>query len=487
MPLTIKTERKPATYTTTGRGQKSSTPPGLSAAFGTAGCNRGWKFSTRLGDAGYIDWLQCIFCYDFNQETVEKINRLAKQQGGSPGPSVLLPRFVRNVQGFLRNPRAFEGYYGLINRDMDKMISDIKGCSDDLGASAQLVVEFLGFGGHSILGCIGHRKLREALPEAIFLPVLLLPSDPALQELMRQETWDEYEKHLAGVTVLITDNNVGEPTDVDDRLAVGLASIESAAHSDPASSSLAETIGSLAPHSGGWLGMSVVKHRLPSRNSWGLHLPLRQRKLVQGRDNELAWLVKKSTQDAMAPEAQLARHDLPADDMIQRMVVSLPLRDEDLEEFKQTVMSQLKAEGFFEKHPKLAISICSANFPDRPNVPYWPRRDKKGLPNLFMMPIRLINNIFGFLRNTVSAASGKIVSRCADDLYAYAVRIYPLQGAIKSLDLIMGQGPAVGQAEMQTGLGSGYYSNRMQRAEMATSGSERLWTPTISANSQKRS
>ena len=60
-------------------------------------------------------------------------------------------------------------------------------------APPQLVIEFLGFGGHSILGGIIHEKLVAVLPEATFLPVLLLPSDPALQELMRQETWKEYE------------------------------------------------------------------------------------------------------------------------------------------------------------------------------------------------------------------------------------------------------------------------------------------------------
>ena len=158
--------------------------------------------------------------------------------------------------------------------------------------------------------------------------------------------------------------------------------------------------------------------------------------------------------------------------------------------FNFLTCSQLKAEGFFEKHPKLAISFCSANFPDRPNEPYRPRRARQGLRKLFMMPLRLTNNIFGFLGKAVNAASGKFISRCADDLYANVVRIYPLQGAITSIEDIMGQGPVVGQVRTQTGLGSGYYSNR-QGAAKATNGSDAggsdlLWTPTMGASHKKR-
>lgn len=123
MPTQVKMKPEPLTGTTTAKTHPSTIPPGVPVGFGTAGCNRGRKFTKRMGDAGHIDWLQSIFCYDFNQETIETINKMAREQRGSPGPSVLVPSFVRKPQGFLRNPRAFEDYYGLINRDLDKMIA----------------------------------------------------------------------------------------------------------------------------------------------------------------------------------------------------------------------------------------------------------------------------------------------------------------------------------------------------------------------------
>lgn len=330
-------------------------------------------------------------------------------------------------------------------------------------------MEFLGFGGHAILGGIGHNKLRTALPEATFLPVMLIPNDPALWELMRRETWYEYEKHLAGTTVLITDNRVGEPADVDDRLAVGLASIESAAHSDPTSGTLAEAVASLAPHSSGWLGMSVVRRRLPSQNSWGLHLPLRRRTLVWGRDNELAWQAKKAIQDSLRPEAQLARHESPGDDVLQRVVVALPLRQEELDDFKQNVIGQLQAEGFFQMYPSLAISFCSANFPERPDKPYRGKRVRRGLRWFLMTPLRFVGKIFRFFGKGIGVAWGKIISRCADDLYLNVARIYPLQGSIKSVEDIMGQGSPVSEERTWTGFGSRYYLNGAQQAVGASS------------------
>lgn len=465
MATTIKRKPEPLSATTVREGSPSPPAAVVSAGIGTAGCNRGWKFGRRLGDAGHLDRLQCLFCYDFNRSTIERLRTLAEGMRGSPGTSVLVPGFVRAVDGFLRRPRAFQDYYGLISADLERMLAGVRDCSETLGAPPQLVVEFLGFGGHSILGGLVHGKLATQLPEATFLPVLLLPSDPTLHELARQETWREYERHLAGQTVLLTDNAVGEPVLLDDKLAIGLASVEAAACRDPSSGTLAETVATLTPHSNGWLGMSVLRRRLPSQKSWGLQLPLRQRKLVRGRDNDLAWLVKNAVKDSMKREAQLAHHEPPADDVIQRGVVTVPLREEELGDFKDNVISQLKAEGFFQRHPKLALSFCGANFPDRPDRLNREVRAKRGPRWLLTLPLKFVVATCKLLGKSVSSLWGRTVSRCADEPYLNVARVYPIRGPIQSLEDMMGPGASASEESRWTGFGSLHYLNEVQDVE----------------------
>ena len=308
---------------------------------------------------------------------------------------MFVPEYLPKVDGFLRNPYGFEQYFGLIDRDLDRILSDIKRRAEIVGAPPQLIVEFLGFGGHAIIGALIHKKLFDAFPGATFLPVLLIPREHALEEWMRQGTWDQYEHYLQGQTVLITDNRAGNPADLDNRLSVGLASIEATAQTDPQSGSLAETVASLAPFSSGWFGMSVAQRKLPATAQWEWKQmpPGWQVRLIKGRANELAWEVRSALWDCLKPEAQLARHEPPSDDAPQRVVATLPLFKDELVEVKEDVMDQLRREGFFDQYPNLNLSFGSARF------------------------------------------SGP--TRQATDLFMYATRFYPLVGPVQSVQDIM--------------------------------------------------
>ena len=75
-----------------------------------------------------------------------------------------------------------------------------------------------------------------------------------------------------------------------------------------------------------------------------------------------------------------------------------------------------------------------------------------GLWWLLMMPLRLSGKVFMFFGRAITALWGKIVSRCADELYLNVAMIYPLQGSIKSLEDIVGQGTAISEEKTWTGM-----------------------------------
>lgn len=394
--------------------------PLVSFSVGTAGTNRNWAWGIRMGEAGRLDRLQCMVCYDCNQVTVDNITARARSMRGAPGPSVLVPEYLPKVDGFLRDPYSFEQYFGLIDRDLDRILADIKTRSELVGAPPQFIVEFLGFGGHAIIGAIIHRKLFEAFPAATFLPVLLIPREHALEEWMRQGTWDQYEQYLEGQTVLITDNRAGNPAELDNRLAIGLAAIECTAQTDPQSGSLAESVASLAPFSSGWFGMSVAQRKLPATAHWEWKQlpPGWQIRLLKGRANELAWEVRSAIWDSLKPEAQLARHDPPSNEAPQRVVATLPLLKEEMGEVKEDVMDQLRREGFFEQYPNLNLSFGSARFAGPTRHPA--------------------------------------------ELFMYATRLYPLIGPVQSVQDIMnrhGLSQDATNPEMiqRTGFGTKYH------------------------------
>jgi hypothetical protein len=414
-------------------GGRHLTPaPLVSFSVGTAGTNRNWGWGIRMGEAGRMDRLQCMVCYDCNQVTVDNIKARARSMRGAPGPSVFVPEYLPKVDGFLRDPYSFEQYFGLIDRDLDRIVDGMKRRAEVVGAPPQLIVEFLGFGGHSIIGAIIHKKLYDSFPGATFLPVLLIPKEHALEEWMRQGTWDQYEKYLQGQTVLITDNRAGNPGELDNRLSVGLASIECAAYSDPQSGSLAETVASLAPFSSGWFGMSVSQRKLPATAQWEWKQfpPGWQMRMIKGRANELAWEVRSALWECLTPQTQLARHEPPSPAAPQRVVATLPLEADELQEVKEDVMDQLRREGYFEQHPNLNLSFGSARFAGP-----------------------------GGNNNT--------------DLYMYATRFYPLVGPITSVQDIMsrhGQAEDVTNPEniKKTGFGTKYHLEVIQRSVPAT-------------------
>ena len=317
----------------------------------------------------------------------------------------------------------------------------------------------MGFGGHATLSTIIFKKLRLQFPEANLFPVVLLPDDLTLEGWMRESTWREYEEALAGVLALVTDNAVGDPDDLDDRLSVGMASLHCAAHVEPTFGTIGENIAAFQPFSSGWVGLSVVRQRMPSKVVWSLIPPFRRRKLLRGVANELAWHVLTAIKEVTDPKHQLAEHQPPKAEAPGRIAVTLAVVGEDLEILKDDVMDQLRRDQFLKEHPHVVVAFASANF----SAPKSTRlrmvqRSRGGLPGILKTCKTWVKDALGLLPRVIQ---NLIFGTSRQQLFVNVTHFYPIHGAIPRLwKILHGAGAPVVEAEpAYIGFGSFYHIN----------------------------
>ncbi len=364
-----------------------SPPPIVSVAVGTAGYKRSWRWAKRMGEAGVLDRVQSLMMYDCNQGTIDSIDAetraMRRVQGGQL--PVIVPGFLPKVDGFLRDPNAYKDFFGLIHRDMERMVDTIARRSEEVGSPPQLILEWLGFGGHAKLGGVLHSLLMERFPEATVLPIVLTPSEAVLKENMRRETWGAYEETIGTRLVrdtqgrdeiqrhpaLITDNSLSLNFErLDDKLAIALASMEAGMRYQIDAGSMAETVNSFGSYSNGWFGVRVLSRRVdvadtrPGSRWFG---PFRGREIVVVNDNakQLPFSIKSAMWDIMDPkrtDLQLAKHGFVEGDSVMRMVITLPVEPAGLKDIESDVQDQLAREEFGLAYPNLMWSFASANF-----------------------------------------------------------------------------------------------------------------------------
>jgi len=360
-------------------------PPIVSVAVGTAGYKRSWKWAMRMGEAGVLDRVQSLLMYDCNQGSIDAIDaetQAMRRSGRNASLPVILPGYLPKVDGFLRDPNAYKDFFGLIHRDMERMVDTVSRRAEEVGSPPQIILEWLGFGGHAKLGGVLHQMLQDRFPDALFLPIMLMPREHVLEENMRRETWGAYEETMGlarpgssvkkgGAPALVTDNRLSRDyVRLDNKLAIGLASLEAGMRDRIDSGSLAETVASFGGYSNGWFGMRVMNRRLdvvdvPQRSRW--FGPLRGRELVVVNDDakQLTWATKKAMWDILDPnrrDMNLANHDFVHGESVMRMVITLPIETAGLTEIESDVRDQLDREEFELAYPNLTWSFASANF-----------------------------------------------------------------------------------------------------------------------------
>ena len=494
------------------RRQRRSAPL-LTVSVGTAGADRNARFLERMSDAGQVTRVQSALFYDYNENTTSKLwqrFRLKKsnsRNGNRNGIQVHMPKTIRNSDGFLLNPYAFGEYLGIIDHDMKELIDDICSQAHAKSQPPQLIVEFLGFGGHANLGLLLHRKIRDAFPEARVLPILALPDDPTLQEWMRGEvqeptdnntvpasmrdgTWKSYERLLTlrkHEGCLLVANWIDKSPN--DDLAMGLATIEAAADNSMKSGSLPEAVAGIRINDRGWMGMNVVQKVLPSRQAWSFSFPMRRLRPVWGSDDELAVQVKMAVKQCLTSGSLLeeAREDpdmpsalgasrngyspngqalvngssngsanghgnhngsaTPPPVKGARVYVSVPLPDHLVPTLKSNVLRQLQAERFEEQFGRVNISFGPVHFPERAG------ENNRGFQPPDLLPITVLKNIGKLLIFPVYAGRyllfGGKKEQQIRQLKAVAVALYPITGEVPALTKILKDTPSAVDAEPQ--------------------------------------
>ena len=300
-------------------------PPILSVSVGSAGASCNWRFLQRMTDAGRLSRIASAIICDYNVGTVSRMRQRIRSRRGRHISQVVLPETIYTADGFLLNPYGFGHYLGTVDADLNRLVDQVRNQSQD-GSQPQIILEFLGFGGHAIVGLLLHMKLQDAFPEARFLPVIALPADEMLHDWMRREvrepppgtnlpawmrqgTWDAYETCMRMGPYdgsLMVDNRIDAAPN--DDLALGLAVIEAAGTDPMKRGSLPEAVSGVRLDGRGWLGMNVVRRVVPSRRSYTLGFPLRRRRPVWSGSNELGVQTKAAIIACLTDGSLLERH-----------------------------------------------------------------------------------------------------------------------------------------------------------------------------------
>ena len=337
---------------------------------GTAGGRRALWFLQRMSELGQLGRVQSAIFYDCNELTVSHVQKflgkfLGKSKQGQ-GVQVVFPSYIPIANGFMRNPKRFEEYEGPMERDMDSIVSQIGAQAEHSGRSPEVIIEFLGFSGHSVPSGRLHRKLRLAFPTSVLLPVLTLPEDHASQEWTRRYIWEQYENLLEGSNCLVTGMSPGNSDDDDIRLATGLAGFEAAELEEEAGagSQLAAAYGRLVPASGGWLGMATVRRKMPvtRRFEWLRFPPWWQEYAAVGSEEERSVFIADAIWSTLESSSQMAPGVKEPYNAPQELVVSLPVHPDVLEPIAADTAEMLDRSNFFGRQPNMDIAFNTARF-----------------------------------------------------------------------------------------------------------------------------
>ena len=423
--------------------------PIVISASGTAQVNRAWSLMERMAESGCLDRVQSALFYDINSDTKRRIATKTQDFRSRQGTQIFQPEYIPSDDGFHRNPHGYAPYAGRLFQEQESLVENISRRADQLGTAPQLIVHFIGFGSHSILGAKLHGQLIEEFPDAKTVVILGIPRDPTLHDQMRG-VWNEFRSMLpTDQCFLITDDRVGDPISQDHKLACAIASIEASSQSASQSGpTLPDVIGSLSHEKDGeWLGVTSIKSfELPMTTSLSLFPPFRRTKLIRGKSDELSMLPIKAIKAVMNDRWQIADHRTP-DNMARSMIVcTMPLKNDELPHLNAQVQNLLNYDGFFEKYPRTTVTFASAQIPS--NVV---NRQIPNLPKRRNFLFRWVASAVKALWTIGSDIFVTIAGKKPTPLYIHCSRIYSVPGADNPTEEIGTLRTILGTSTQETG------------------------------------
>jgi len=373
----------------------------------------------------------------------------------SLGTEIFFPQFIPTDTGFHRDPYGYVPYSGTLFEEQEKVVEELGERSDQIGTPPQLILHFMGFGSHSLLGAILHDRLKRRFPNAKTLIVLDIPRDPTLHDQMR-DVWDEMMKLLPDEKFLVTDDRIGDPYVTDHQLACALATIEASSQAGSQSGpTITDVISGLTKGNlGSWLGLSSISaYRLPVRKTWSLLPPFRRTRLIRGKADELTMLGIRAAKDTLQSRFDLADYGDQENRARSMIFCSVPLKIDEIPVLESKVQNALANEGFFKENPYASFSLASANMPSSASMRY--------IPN---MPVRrgflrrFVTNTVGQLWKGFTFTCSMIYGRDGHTPYLHCIRLYPLTSVrnpkmdIESLRSVLeGEKPVI-QVEVEAGV-----------------------------------
>jgi len=421
----IKSNRLAVHESSSGDWLSDTSMPLLFCASGTAQVNRVWGTLERLSEVGCLDRVQSALLYDINNDTTRRITNKGRRIKSTLGTEIYFPQFIPTDTGFHRDPYGYLPYAGTLFEEQDKVVEEIGERSDQLGTPPQLIVHFMGFGSHCLLGAMLHARLKARFPLAKSLVILGIPREPALHDQMR-EVWDEMMKLLPNEKFLVTDDRVGDPYITDHKLACALATIEASSQTGTQSGpTLTDVIAGLTKgNQGSWLGLSSIPaYRLPTKKIWNLIPPFRRTHLMRGKADELTMLSIRAAKDTLQDKTALAKYNNQENSSRCMIFCSVPIKMDELPILEAKVQHALDNEGFFTENPYSSFHLASGNMTTGTVSKYTPNLPirRGSLTRFLLFIVRPWWKAIKYGVTTIYGRDGHIP-------YLHCVRLYPLTG-----------------------------------------------------------
>ena len=91
-----------------------------------------------------LDRVQSLLMYDCNQGSIDAIDaetQAMRRRERFASLPVIVPGYLPKVDGFLRDPNAYKDYFGLIHRDMERMVDTVTRRAEEVGSPPQIILD----------------------------------------------------------------------------------------------------------------------------------------------------------------------------------------------------------------------------------------------------------------------------------------------------------------------------------------------------------
>ena len=340
--------------------------PIVSLSVGSTGINRTAKWVQKMTAMGCEDRIQSICVYDCNSKNIREWN--AAVERSRLGHLSITPRDLPLPDGFMREPNFYMEFFGAIQRDVERMVDEMERKANEAGTTPQIILEWLGFGGHARLAYLVHDLVAQRFPQTKVLPIFCFPAEKVLEANIRDyNLWEEAEEYIGTMASVITDNrSAGSVEVIDERIALALAGMEACFRFKPEVGSIGETISMFNQDDVRWVGIETIdlpyrKERAGGRSRRGRReateeLFMSQSAVVHSI-KEAIWRIADTDNE----EHHTARFVPPEYDTEQRIYCLLPFHHEVVEEIKNDVEDQLARETFSGPYPGTQVAFAPAN------------------------------------------------------------------------------------------------------------------------------